>query len=814
MKNKKGNKIKTAFVVTTAILALISMLPVMVSAQSDIRINEIMYNPSTEQGSDSNMEWIELYNNDVEAVNISGWTIDGKQIADKVMQPGDYVVLARNKTAFDADYGALPCSVIATTFVLNNDPGDTIVLCNSTGAEVDNVTYDASWGADGNGKTLERNVAGWWEGSLADGGTPCELNSVKFVIPFSSWGPPVIYTWNITADAMNPENVGKNATTELFTATEEIDNETYYVINTIKPTGSTKLYVGKDDVNEDDLRKRVVTEMEPGVEIVNLTFDPAFVNWDYPLRDGKTWNGTTDVTGMLVNETGSEISINSTAVVSGKITAEVVKVPLGWFPCLVIETNISYEVAGQPTSNLEKSWISPTDNGYLTPKYQSYLNGTLVDELVLIEVIPPTFLNATDNNTTINVTAGEFLVVTLEGNPTTGYTWEVTEPLDEQVLRQVGEIAFVPESDLIGAGGVQIATFEAVGAGEATIKLVYHRPWETEVEPVDTFTVNVTVANGLDAMPPQVTNARANPPVIAVITDITELRVDAAGIESPIDVVTVDLSPIGGNARTVMFNIGNYTKDNISWTMYNYTTNASVEGTFNLTVNATDINGNYNDTVNITLEVKKAVIPFSMITPGTTYIMNITYDIIPPNVGENTTLVLFSETAEIDNETYFVVNGTKPIGGTKFYSGANFTTEDFTMKRIVSEGVLGEVANLTFDPACVLYDYPLWVGKTWTTTANVTGMLVDATTGAVIPINTSAVVTGNVTREEYLTVPYGTNIHCLVVEINVSLQHPPISLLIRQWWSNHEMALMPKYQNYVSGSLIEELELIGIVVAP
>ena len=317
--------------------------------------------------------------------------------------------------------------------------------------------------------------------------------------------------------------------------------------------------------------------------------------------------------------------------------------------------------------------------------------------------------------------------------------------------------------------------------------------------------------NSVLGIPPQVTNASANPPVIAVNTDITELRVDAAGIESPIDVVTVDLSPIGGNASTVMFNIGNYTKDNISWTMYNYTTNASVEGTFNLTVNATDINGNYNDTVNITLEVKKAVIPFSMITPGTTYIMNITYDIIPPNVGENTTLVLFSETAEIDNETYFVVNGTKPIGGTKFYSGANFTTEDFTMKRIVSEGVLGEVANLTFDPACVLYDYPLWVGKTWTTTANVTGMLVDATTGAVIPINTSAVVTGNVTREEYLTVPYGTNIHCLVVEINVSLQNPPISFLIRQWWSNNEMALMPKYQDYAGGSLMQELELIEIV---
>ncbi len=493
MKDEKKNIVKTVAIVATAILVLMSMLPVMVSAQDDVKINEIMYNPSTDQGSDSNIEWIELYNNDAEAINISDWTIDNNLISDNVMEPGDYVVLARNKTAFDAYYGALPCSVIDVTFVLNNDPGDTIVLCNSTGAEVDNVTYNASWGADGNGKTLERNVAGWWEESLADGGTPCELNSVKFVIPFSSWGPPVIYTWKITADAITPENVGENATTEIFTATEEIDNETYYIINTIRPTDNTKMYVSIDAENEDDLRKRVVTEMEPGVEIVNLTFDPAFVNWDYPLRDGKTWNGTTDVTGMLVNETGSKIQINSTAVVSAKVTAEVVKVPLGWFPCLVLETDISYEVAGQPTSNLEKYWISPTDNGYLTPKYQSYLNGTLVDELVLIEVIPPTFLNATDNNTAINVTTGEFLVVFLEGNPTTGYTWEVEE-LNEQVLQQVGDIVSVPESDLMGAPSMQIATFEVVGAGNATIKMVYHQPWLTDVEPADTFTVDVTAS--------------------------------------------------------------------------------------------------------------------------------------------------------------------------------------------------------------------------------------------------------------------------------------------------------------------------------
>jgi hypothetical protein len=115
MKDEKADKIKIAVIVTTAILVLMSMLPAMVNAQGDVKINEIMYNPSTEQGDDSDMEWIELYNNDAEAVNISDWTVDNNSISENVMQPGDYVVLARNKTAFDDYYGALPCSVIDVT---------------------------------------------------------------------------------------------------------------------------------------------------------------------------------------------------------------------------------------------------------------------------------------------------------------------------------------------------------------------------------------------------------------------------------------------------------------------------------------------------------------------------------------------------------------------------------------------------------------------------------------------------------------------------------------------------------------------------
>lgn len=96
-----------------------------------------------------------------------------------------------------------------------------------------------------------------------------------------------------------------------------------------------------------------------------------------------------------------------------------------------------------------------------------------------------------DDGREITLQRGQPLVIRLEGNPTTGYTWEVAE-VDASVLRQVGEAEFESESDLPGSGGMQTLRFEAVDTGETTLLLVYHRPFETE-DPLETFSLDVTV---------------------------------------------------------------------------------------------------------------------------------------------------------------------------------------------------------------------------------------------------------------------------------------------------------------------------------
>lgn len=100
-------------------------------------------------------------------------------------------------------------------------------------------------------------------------------------------------------------------------------------------------------------------------------------------------------------------------------------------------------------------------------------------------------LDAGDNGNQVELNMDQTLVISLEGNPTTGYTWEVAE-VDEGVLRQVGEAEFEPESDAVGAGGVQLLHFEPVSSGQTVLDLVYHRSWEDE-QPQETFSIQVTV---------------------------------------------------------------------------------------------------------------------------------------------------------------------------------------------------------------------------------------------------------------------------------------------------------------------------------
>ncbi len=104
-------------------------------------------------------------------------------------------------------------------------------------------------------------------------------------------------------------------------------------------------------------------------------------------------------------------------------------------------------------------------------------------------------VDAAANGSQVELKPGQVLVVALESNITTGYSWAVAEPA-AAVLEQVGEAEYKaaqPQTTpLVGSGGTETFRFRAARAGQASLKLIYRRPFEKGVEPIKTFTLAVT----------------------------------------------------------------------------------------------------------------------------------------------------------------------------------------------------------------------------------------------------------------------------------------------------------------------------------
>lgn len=101
-------------------------------------------------------------------------------------------------------------------------------------------------------------------------------------------------------------------------------------------------------------------------------------------------------------------------------------------------------------------------------------------------------LTEADAGKTIELHKGNLLVVTLEGNITTGFNWEMT-PQTPTILEQLGEPETTPDSSALGAGGKISLQFQAVQTGKAPLVLIYHRSFEKDVPPEKTFEVTIVV---------------------------------------------------------------------------------------------------------------------------------------------------------------------------------------------------------------------------------------------------------------------------------------------------------------------------------
>lgn len=104
--------------------------------------------------------------------------------------------------------------------------------------------------------------------------------------------------------------------------------------------------------------------------------------------------------------------------------------------------------------------------------------------LALLSLSSYAFAETHDDMTnTINTTVGKEFVITLDANATTGYEWQLTNPIDNSLIKFVSSEYVPDKTGLVGSGGKSIWTFRAVQAGKAQLSFKYIRPWEKDAPP-------------------------------------------------------------------------------------------------------------------------------------------------------------------------------------------------------------------------------------------------------------------------------------------------------------------------------------------
>lgn len=155
-------------------------------------ISEIHYNPSTQQGTDSQWEFVELYNPHPFGLDVSEWrlaeAVNAIIPANTWLNAGEYIVFAIDTAV---------CSQVIPPYTLIfpfsgssslHNSGETIRLLRSDGTESDRVSYSdyGEWPSepDGGGASLEWRGPNYdnllpssWLPSNALGGSPGSANS-------------------------------------------------------------------------------------------------------------------------------------------------------------------------------------------------------------------------------------------------------------------------------------------------------------------------------------------------------------------------------------------------------------------------------------------------------------------------------------------------------------------------------------------------------------------------------------------------------------------------------------------------------------
>ena len=111
------------------------------------------------------------------------------------------------------------------------------------------------------------------------------------------------------------------------------------------------------------------------------------------------------------------------------------------------------------------------------------MNKLGIISLVCIFAVSYCFAEDAKSTAVMEARTGEDFTITLPANPTTGYQWQLAEPLNKNMIQFVNSEYFADKTGLAGAGGKQVWRFKACTAGRTDITFKYVRPWEKKISP-------------------------------------------------------------------------------------------------------------------------------------------------------------------------------------------------------------------------------------------------------------------------------------------------------------------------------------------
>lgn len=282
-----------------------------------IIINEIMYDPL---GSDPGNEWLEIYNNDTIDCDISDWGFFESGTNHRLtLQQGSmtipsetYAIITDNATNFLINHPGFNGTIIKSSFSLSND-GEYIALKDYSSNVVDGITYNSSYGGNGNNKTLERKGNDWNE-SLVNGGTPGFENSILSFLTTTtvmSTTTTILTTTSIASTITSTTTTSTTTPTTTITTTPTTSTTTS--ISTTSTTSTTTTTTSTTTTTTPIIANHIVISeflvdssgSEPAYEFVEL-YNPTnslinITGWNiaYKSASGSSWSKLVSIKGSI-----------------------------------------------------------------------------------------------------------------------------------------------------------------------------------------------------------------------------------------------------------------------------------------------------------------------------------------------------------------------------------------------------------------------------------------------------------------------------------------------------------------------------------